>query len=123
MAKRDIIKYFLEQQNVYFELVENVKDLDAAFKAGYINDDAYEKAKRDISVAKENYDRLAYIVLLLNKPNTKAGRKKEEEDNKEWYDALKGASREALLDESKDALADFKLLVKEAKENTTNGTK
>jgi hypothetical protein len=121
MARKDVINYFLEQQGVYLELISNVKDLDEAFKKGQLSEEQIKIAKEDINIAKNNYDRIAYIIMLLNKPKDKANRKKEEQFNKNLYDSLHGASREAVLDESKDALLDFKKLIKESK-NNQNGT-
>jgi hypothetical protein len=122
MARKDVINYFLEQQGVYLEMLSNVKDLDEAFKKGHLSEEQVTLAKQDIDVAKTNYDRLAYIVLLLNKPKDKNNRKKEEQFNKDLYNYLNGASREAVLDESKDALIDLKKLVIASKD-TKDGTK
>ena len=121
MAKRDVVQYYLEQQSLYFELINNVKDLDDAFKAGIIDESQLKQAQQEIDVVKNNYERLSYIMFLLNKPNRKSNKNKEENINKEWYTYLKGSSKEAIYDESRDALADFKKLVKETKQ--TEGEK
>ena len=42
------------------------------------------------------------------------------EKEKEWYDYLEGSSKEAILDENKDALADFKKYVREMKKEDGN---
>lgn len=117
MARKDVIQFFLEQQNVYNELLENVKEFDVALKKGILTEEQVEDAKKEVEIIKENYQLLAYVVLLLNKPHKKNKRLKEERANHQWYEALKGSSREALLDESRDALTDFKRMVKEIKEN------
>ena len=52
-------------------------------------------------------------MVLLNKPNRRS--KKEDESSKQWYSYLKGASKESIIDENRDALVDFKKLVKEIK--------
>lgn len=121
MAKRDVVQYYLEQQSLYFELINNVKDLDDAFKAGIIDESQLKQAQQEIDVVKNNYERLSYIMFLLNKPNRKSNKNKEENINKEWYTYLKGSSKEAIYDESRDALADFKKLFKETKQ--TEGEK
>ena len=117
MAKRDVIQYYLEQQNVYFESLNNIKEIDDAIKKGIVTEEQFKDAQKELEIIKNNYERLSYIVLLLNKPKRKEKQLQEEQLNKKWYDALKGSSREALLDESKDALSDFKKLVREI---TTN---
>lgn len=116
MARRDVIMYFLEVQNQYMEMVENVKDLEDALKGNFIDQEQFDAAQTEIKVLKDNYERLAYILMLLNKPKRKSKQVKEEKQNKEWYDYLKGASKEAILDENKDALADLKKIIKEIKD-------
>lgn len=119
MAKKHLIAYYLEQQAVYLEMLKDIQDVDKDHKDGLIDDERYQQLmdalSPDIEAAKANYERISYIMLLLNKPARDSKGKKYEEENKEWYDHLSGASREALLDESKDALIDFKRIVKENK--------
>lgn len=121
MARKHLIAYYLEQQALYLEMLKDIQDIDKDHKEGLIDDERYEQLMSvlspDIEALKANYERISYIVLLLNKPARDSKGKKYEDVNKEWYDHLQGASREAVLDESKDALADFKKLVKEFKEN------
>ena len=112
MAKRDVVMYFLQVQNQYQELLGDVKDLEEALKSKHIEQEQFDLAKKDIDVVKDNYERLAYIMMLLNKPQRKKKQAGEEAVNKKWYDYLKGASKEAIIDENKDALADFKKIVK-----------
>lgn len=116
MAKKDVVLYFLQVQNQYLEMVENVKDLEEALKTKYIEQEQFDLAQREIEVVKNNYERLVYIMMLLNKPQRKKKQAKEEQENKYWYDYLKGASKESIIDENKDALADFKKMVKEFKD-------
>ena len=52
-------------------------------------------------------------MMLLNKPNRD---KRLDEINKNLYSRLSGVSREALLDESRNALADVERILKEADE-------
>ena len=116
MAKRDVVLYFLQVQNKYLEMLENVKDLEEALKTNHIEQSQFEDAQKEIETIKNNYERLAYVMLLLNKPNRKKKQLKEERENKYWYDYLQGSSKEAILDENKSALVDFKELVKRLKD-------
>lgn len=120
MARRDVINYYIEQQSVYFEMRDNVKELDKALKDHVIEQDRFDAAQKEIETIKDNYEILSYIVLLLNKPKDKSDGVKYEKANHDLYNSLKGNSREALLDESKDALSDLKKLIKEEK---TDGCK
>ena len=67
----------------------------------------------EVEKAKENYTRIGYIMFLLNKPQRSS--KKLTKEQQSWYDALSYASKEAILDESKDVLCKLKELIKEGK--------
>lgn len=118
MAKKDVVLYFLQVQSQYMEMLDNVKELESSLKTKHIEQEQFDNIQKDIATIKENYERLVYILMLLNKPNKKKKQIKEEKVNKQWYDYLKGASKEAILNEDKDALTDFKKLVKEFKDGT-----
>lgn len=115
MAKKHVIQYFLEVQNQYLEMLDSVKELDRAAKEGLVEQERVDQMTQEIETLKANYERLSYIMLLLNKPNRKQKEKKEENINKEWYDYLQGASKEAILNEDKDVLIDLKNMIREIK--------
>ncbi len=115
MAKRHVYLYFLEQQNIYFEMLDNLNEFKQLAQEGRVTQEEYDGMLKEVELLKSNYERLAYIIMLLNKPNRETN---EEADlNKSWYNALEGASKEAILDESRDVLADLKDLIKRGKEN------
>ena len=113
MARRHVVNYFLEQENLYMELLSNLPDFQELFNSGKLTEEEYNTAIKEIENAKANYLTLSYIMFLLNKPNKSD--KEESKINKQWYDSLKQYSREAILDESKDALKHLKQLIKEKK--------
>ena len=113
MARRHVVDYYLEQENLYLDMLSNLQDFKDLLKEQKISIEDYEQACKEIEKVKENYERLAYIMFLLNKPNKKD--KEESKKAKEWYKALNTVSREAILDESKDALAHIKKLIEEGK--------
>ena len=113
MARKHVVKYFLEMENQYFEMLDNMKDFKELFDSNKISEEEYNSFVNQVELLKSNYERIAYIMFLLNKPNKSD--KKEIEENKQWYRALKTVSKEALLDESRDCLATIKALIK--KEN------
>lgn len=113
MAKSHVIQYFLEQENLYLELVSNLPELRELAAEGKISSEDLEAAVVDIEKAKENYARIGYIMFLLNKPQRKS--KKITAADQAWYNALSFASKEAILDESRDVLIKLKELIKEGK--------
>lgn len=119
MAKRDVNNMYLQQQMLYFGMLENAKEFDRMYKAGEISRERFEQAKKEVERIKDNYLQISYFMLELEKPYKKRERKEWELKNKSLYDSLQGYSKEALLDDSKSALEDFRKLIEEekAKEN------
>ena len=115
MAKKHVNSYFLEVQNNYFEMLDNLKEFKELAEQGRISQDDYDNMLAEVELNKCNYERIAYIIMLLNKPNKKD--KEEDDMNRAWYKELQGASKEAILNESKDVLVDLKALIKKGKEN------
>ena len=115
MAKRHVIQYYLELENEYIEMQDTLKELQELAQQGKVEEDTYLSMLKDVNTIKNNYERVSYILFLLNKPNRESGAKRDEHINEKWYKYLKGASKEAILDETKDALAEFKRRVEEMK--------
>ena len=110
MAKADVNLYFLEVQNEYFEMLDNLKEFKELAQEGKITQEDYDQMLKEVELVKSNYERIAYIIMLMNKPNRKD--KEQADINKSWYNALSGASKEAIINESKDVLADLKAMIK-----------
>ena len=118
MAKRDVNNMYLQQQMLYFGMLENAKEFDRMYKAGEISKERFEQAQKEVERIKDNYLQLSYFMLELEKPFKKRERKEWEERNKKLYDSLEGYSKEALLDDSKSALEDFRRLIEESKKES-----
>lgn len=120
MARRHVIQYFLEVENQYLEMVDNIKDLTEMFSENKISKEDYEAAIAEINIIKTNYERIGYIMFLLNKPNRKNKRLTDKEIS--WYKELKTASKEAIIDENNDALCTLKSMLnkKDIKGNNNN---
>lgn len=126
MSKKDVNNYYLQQQMLYFGMLENAKEFDRMYRAGEISKERFEQAQKEVGRIKDNYMQISYFMLELQKPYKKRERKEWERKNKVLYDSLEGYSKEALLDDSKDALADFRKMIEDAKkesETNENGNK
>lgn len=117
MAKKDLIEYYLQVQDQYFTMLSDFKELNEDVRNGLVEQSIVDNVKVDLEIVKTNYERLSYELFLLNQPQKKDKKEGDYKRNKEWYDYLKGASKEAILDENADALADFKKYVMEIKNN------
>lgn len=115
MSKRHVNLYYLQCENDYAEMLENLKDFKDLLNENRISQEEYLDYVKQLEVVKANYERIAYIMFELNKPNKK--NKEEDDIAKSWYKALKFSSKEAVLDENKDALSHIKELIKKGEIN------
>lgn len=114
MARRHVVNYYLEIENQYQEMLQLLPVYKEMAQEGKISPEDYQINLDYIERLKENYERISYIILLLNKPNKKG--KEEDEINKTWYEALKFSSKEAIMDENRDCLSHLKETIKKGKE-------
>lgn len=117
MAKTHVNLYFNQVQNQYFELLKMLPEYKSLAAEGIWTQEQYDSQVAEIRKLKENYERIAYIIWELNKPRRK---EKVDKVSQSWYDSLKGASKEAILNENADVLADFKNYIKEGKDKLLN---
>lgn len=112
MARRHVVNYFLELQALYIEMVDSLQEYNTAYEEGWLTDEQLEQMHKEIDIIKGNYEFMSYVVMLLNKPNRKD--KQETAFQQGLYERVKGKSREAVLDESKNALADLASILEDA---------
>jgi len=120
MSKKDLVQYYLQVQSQYFEMLKDFRDVNDEVKKGLVEQSVVDNLKQELDVVRTNYERLSYELFLLNQPNKDSKKPLDEKVNKEWYDYLEGSSKEAILDENRDALADFKKYVREMKKEDGN---
>lgn len=116
MAKRDLNLYFYQIQSQYFEMLDNLKDMDEALKKGLIEEEQVTNIKVFVNKLKDNYQRLSYIMLLLNKPKNKKRVGNYEKQNEEIYKYLDKDSQEHVVTEDEDILKELKIFISDIKE-------
>ena len=115
MAKRDVIKFYTEQQKMYFDMVETVKEVDQAFREGRLEESVALDIKKQINTLRDNYERISYIVYLLNLPIKDKNKKEYIDANQDvtFYLAKKKATDADVNRESRNALKELKRIIKE----------
>ena len=77
MAIRDVKDYYFKMLSQYMEMKGDLADFEQALKDGFITEEQMQAAvKEEVSRIENNYDRLSYIMYLLNLPNRKSKRKR-----------------------------------------------
>lgn len=115
MAKKHVINYYKQVQDTYFEMLNDVADFDKAYKDGIISQEQFDNAQILLEKIKDNYERLSYILLLLNQPSKKEKLKKFKNQNKKVYSYLENVSQDKSISESEDALKELKELIRKEK--------
>lgn len=112
MARRDVLIYYTQVENQYLEMLADIKDYEAAHKSGEITDEKYNELTNMIEALKANYERLSYIMFLLNAPARDSKKAKYYKQNKKVVGALTNSSEEKIINENADILKNLKQLLK-----------
>ena len=115
MAKKHVINYYNQVQELYFELLADVKDFDEALRDGHVTQEQADEASQMLFRVKDNYERLSYIIMLLNQPTRNKKIKKHESQHKEVYGYLNHVSKDVTLDKMQDDLKKFKEFIRKEK--------
>ena len=109
MSHKDVIEYYKQVQNDYIEMRGELKDLEKECMEGLVSPEQVDQMKSTIEPLKINYERISYIIYLMNKPV----RKNKEEYKKRNQKFLKSLnpsnSTESSLKENKEVLNKLKL--------------
>ena len=110
MALRDVKEYYFKMLSQYVEMKADLADFEQALKDGFITEDQLQAAFEEVDKVQQNYERLSYIMYLLNLPNRKSKQKKYNIMNNAIIAefAKRGADRPAVELENMDALKAFK---------------
>ena len=117
MAVRDVREYYwtlLAQQE---EMQNDLEDFTEALQNGYITEDKLEEVKAEVARLKENVDRVAYCLFLLeapNKPKKKPGYEKRNKDLVDEFDK-RNASQRIVIAENKSILDHIRAELKRLK--------
>ena len=122
MARRHLVQYYVELESNYSQMLEDVKDLEQSYESGAIDYERYSHLRDtltpEIESLKEEFERLSYVMFLLNIPNRVKKEDKFKKENSTYFAYLDKFSQENVIDETHDVLARFKEQVKKYKEET-----
>lgn len=111
MAKKHLISYYKQIQEQYLEMLGDVQEFDDAYKSGHISQEQFDNAQAMMDRLKDNYDRLSYVLLLLNQPNKKDKKKTFLKQNKKLYTYFEEISQDKTIKDNEDVLKEFKKLI------------
>lgn len=76
MSKKHVEEYFKVIADQYSEMIDLLKELEQQYETNIIEPERLDKIKESIIPLKTNYQRISYIMYLLNMPNKKEKQKK-----------------------------------------------
>lgn len=115
MALRHVKRYFSQIAAQYFQMTKMLEGFEKELREGTVEEWQVERARSMIKPLKDNYDRMAYIIYLLNLPNDSKSRKNNEKDQtllKDYFSKVK-ADQDSIGFENKDVLENLKKFLRE----------
>lgn len=109
MSKKDVEKYFESVCDQLHEMKENIKYFEEQCKNGMVPPERVQQLEDMVKPFNNNYERLSYIMFLLNQPTKKEKKKKYERQLVKVKSKLNPQnSTEAVLEENKKIIEDVK---------------
>ena len=118
MAKKHVMNYYYTVQNQYLKM-KNMLDLfEKQVKEGKGSLETLDAVKETTARLKENFDRIAYIMYLLNTPAKKKKSNRYDKQNKELKDYLETSDLNHIKDENENVLVQLSKMIKEKKDDS-----
>ena len=118
MALKQVKKYYRDVEKLYFDMLENVQELQNDLKNGDCTQEEVDKLLKPTEGLKQNYMMLSYVMFLFYQPsNEKKIPKylKQEKDLNNFFNQNKIDKEDKLLEYEYD-LKKFKEMIKEWRE-------
>lgn len=104
MSVKAVKKYYDQICAQYTEMLQDIKDLEQEASEGLVEPERIDRLKEQIAPIKQNYERWAYMMFLLNEPQRKAKQAQYRRANKKLLKSLDSKnSLDAVLQENESA--------------------
>jgi hypothetical protein len=109
MSVKAVKNYYNQICEQYHEMVENLRDLEVECQQGLVDPERIDRLKEQIAPLKQNYERWAFMMYLLNQPQKKEKQPGYAKRNKKFISTLeKKNTVNATIHENEDVLKSFK---------------
>lgn len=126
MAVKDVKNYYYQVSSQYLKMKATLEEFNEEFKKGNITEDRLENVKGLVDAMEQNYNRVSYIMHLLELPNRPEKKEKAKRADKKLvvYFENKRANAKAIDAENKSALdtlrAELDKLVADSKKEASD---
>lgn len=110
MSVKDVRKYYAEISEQYEQMISEIRDFEQEAMNGMFEPEKLDEIKQRIQPLKTNFERIAYIIFLLDKPNKKKKEKSYIKRNKKKLSKLTNATTEAVKEENNEVLKSLRKL-------------
>lgn len=105
MSVKAVKKYYEEVSQQYHEMLENIQEVEKEAMEGMVEPERIERLQSQIAPIKQNYERVSYIMFLLNQPQRKSKQPAYRIRNKKFLKQFDSKnSLEAVIEENNEAL-------------------
>ena len=105
MSLKDVKNYYNQICDQYNEMISDIQDLEKEAEQGIIEPERIDRLKEQVAPIKQNYERWAYMMFLLNQPARKEKVKRYQKQNAKFLEKLsKQNSLDAVIEENNEAL-------------------
>ena len=118
MAKKHVMNYYYTVQNQYLKMKSMLDLFEKQVKEGKGSLETLDAVKETTGRLKENFDRIAYIMYLLNTPAKKKKSNRYDKQNKELKDYLETSDLNHIKDENENVLVQLSEMIKEKKDDS-----
>lgn len=113
MALVDVKDYFLKVQDQYNTSCQFIEAFAKEYKQGNFTDEQMQENLRDFNVVKTNYERLAYVMYLLEKPRNTKKHKVAYNQYKKKEHLFSDGSDKIVIDENTSVINNLKDICKD----------
>lgn len=123
MAFKQFKEYYCKVQDQYLEMLGYAKDFQQAVADGQLSPEQAKQASDITERLKDNYDRLTYVMFLLNSPKRDKKQSAYDRQNRNELSYLRSckADQKEALKEDEDSLKKFREFIRDLKHKEDHG--
>ena len=109
MSRKHLVEYYNEVNKQYYEFIEEIKDFEECAINGVVSPEVIDNIQNMLGPLKDNWQRMNYVMYLLNKPNKKEKIKKyDRQHSKDLKDCV---TDKQVYEENNACIDEMKKLV------------
>ena len=117
MAFKDLEKYYYKTKSNYFSILKHLEEFDKAHKDGVLEDEQFNRFKRNLDKLKDTYDMVCCFFTLWARPSVEEKEKLDSLESGESYNYIGERDADKILAEQEALINDIKEYLESKKNN------